>query len=285
MWVWTSGSNIKHVSICPSLHRWILRFFLMCLRAILHMFWFLSFQQLFSLSIVSPNTFPLCFVRFCFFFLLPLCVSVPSQRHVHPSIHYLHSSQPSQCEISWELLCEFIGRLNKEKINWFGLKGVKHVHLLHIFVFTHWELQRQGEGVVARERLGGPWRQTLQVCLQTDHQNLHLWLSSPEPHWTTWRWEREIKYRESEAEACKRRSSNGNVMKTEQKKINAKESESNEQSRESSLFLSLCSRTCLCKCVWFMCVLFTYVYAYLPLVFHTSSQFTLKSHRSQVVYW
>lgn len=55
------------------------------------------------------------------------------------------------------------------------------------YMFTHWELRRQGEGDGGHERLGGPWRQSPQVCLQTVRWSQRLWWSSPEPHWTTWR--------------------------------------------------------------------------------------------------
>lgn len=35
-----------------------------------------------------------------------------------------------------------------------GVRGFEKLH--KSLVLTHWELQRRGEGVVARERLGGP---------------------------------------------------------------------------------------------------------------------------------
>lgn len=147
-------------------------------------------------------------------------------------------------------------------------------------VLTHWEPQRQGEAVVARERLGEPWHQTPQVCLQTGCQSQRLWLSSPKQHWTTW-WQEIGKGKEEEKEMGEaswgesrelRKDKREKGQRWKQKnKIKVNATESMEQSHVS--FLYLCATVCLHTC--FIC--FLYVCVYLPLVFHTSSQFTLWS--------
>lgn len=140
-------------------------------------------------------------------------------------------------------------------------------------ILTHWELLRQGEGVVARERLEGPWRQTPQVCLQTGRQSQRLWLSSPGPHWTTWKGERVgAKEREEVKGEGGRGLRQGETAvqrchEKERKKILKKVRQKAKKKAICPLCTCLCAHAPVCASVrlytTFMCVSFMSMHIYL----------------------
>lgn len=101
-------------------------------------------------------------------------------------IHAFKQSNPNHQKCMTYLPIRYSHENSTIHKNWLKLKITRVSDNIFVSVSTHWELQRQGEGVGAHERLGGPSHRTPQVCLQTGRQSQRLWLSSPEPHWTAW---------------------------------------------------------------------------------------------------
>lgn len=167
------------------------------------------------------------------------------------SIH-IKRSNPNHQKPTYLLIKYSQENCTIHKKNWLKVTITRVSDNISVSVSTHWELQRQGEGVGEHERLGGPSHQNPQFCHQTGHQSQRLWLSSQEPHWTAW-WGESCNRQEGERRG---RGNHGFESKARKERAvteiswndnDEQETESTEQSYMSPLYVTTC--TCVCKCV------------------------------------